>query len=130
MYFKYINEYDLHEFEKEKLISKYLSPTVTSNALTCRIRAAKLLTGSSIGVDSIRKELDRIYNNIVNKIQSNIDDEEDDSEIQVPRNKKISKLSHSILEFSSSIYIVNPKDQICTIFLTRKNCASDDITVK
>jgi hypothetical protein len=131
--FKYLNEYSIPESDKQKLIQKYLSPTAPRNALSSRIQATKQLTGSNVGHSAMRKELIDIYNDITNNIDSSDNNEENIQKIST--NLK-PKSFHSIVEFSSSVYVgraVNDNEETtenkCTVTLVRKNNIAEDLHV-
>ena len=127
---KYLNEYDITEYEKEKLIQKYLEPTVPMNALMFRIKAAKQLTGSSIGVQSIRKELNEIYENILSKIQNSDKEEGRDTFVVQNDSFKSRKSFYAYAEFSSSVYIARTQDRKVTLTLVRKHNLAESLSVK
>ena len=105
---------------------KYLAPTVHSNALTFRIKAAKLLTGSSIGIGSFRKDLNDTYNSIMNNIDS---EKKGENEYFVVNGEHKNESYKTVIEFSSPMYIVKPQDGQCTITLEKKNNINSDVKI-
>ncbi len=119
--------YDLPENDKQKLIQKYLSPTVPNSPMSFRIKGAKQLTGSKTGFQSMRNELLQIYNEIVGKIDTKIDD----GEILKRQNPQKKQQDYSAcVEFSSSTYLVRSEDGKCVLTLVRSNNLVDNLNVK
>lgn len=114
---KYLNQYeDLTSVEKEKLIEKYLSPTVPNSRIFARIKAARMLTGSNSGIYSMRSELLEIYNEIMTQVENDTSERSP----SIKRRLSITKDEFSTyVEFSSSIYKIHKSEKKIALTITR-----------